>query len=113
MTDWGPTAQGWFRSGQAHKRRELRRLLRELPQLRWVLVGDDGQHDPQLYEELAEEAPDAVRMVLIRELTTTQQVLTHGTPTPPESQAIEAPSPVPWLRGPDGEALAAQLPDRS
>jgi phosphatidate phosphatase APP1 len=113
MTDWGPTAQGWFRSGQAHKRRELRRLLRELPQLRWVLVGDDGQHDPQLYEELADEAPDAVRMVLIRELTTTQQVLTHGTPTPPESQAIEAPSPVPWLRGPDGEALAAQLPDRA
>jgi len=110
MTDWGPTVEGWFRSGQAHKRRELRRLVRELPQLRWVLVGDDGQHDPQLYEELVGEAPAAVRMVLIRELSATQQVLTHGTPSPPESQAIEAPSPVPWLRGPDGEALSAQLP---
>ncbi len=110
MTDWGPTVEGWFRSGQAHKRRELRRLVRELPQLRWVLVGDDGQHDPQLYEELADEAPAAVRMVLIRELSATQQVLTHGTPSPPESEAIEAPSPVPWLRGPDGEALSAQLP---
>ena len=31
MTDWGPTVEGWFRSGQAHKRRELRRLVRDLP----------------------------------------------------------------------------------
>jgi phosphatidate phosphatase APP1 len=109
MTDWGPTPDGWFRSGQAHKRKELRRLVRELPQLRWILVGDDGQHDPQLYEELADESPAAVRMVLIRELSATEQVLTHGTPVPPESEALDAPSPVPWLRGPDGTALSAQL----
>jgi phosphatidate phosphatase APP1 len=109
MTDWGPTTEGWFRSGQAHKRGELRRLVRDFPQLRWVLVGDDGQHDPQLYEELADEMPEAVRMVLIRELTAVEQVLTHGTPVPPDSEALEAPSPVPWMRGPDGEALAAQL----
>ena len=31
MTDWGPTADGWFRSGQAHKRTELRRLLGGAP----------------------------------------------------------------------------------
>ncbi len=109
MTDWGPTADGWFRSGQAHKHRELRRLVRDFPHLRWVLVGDDGQHDPQLYEELADEVPEALRMVLIRELSAVEQVLTHGTPVPPESQALDAPSPVPWLRGPDGASLAAQL----
>ena len=108
MTDWGPTAESWFRSGQAHKRRELRRLVRELPQLRWVLVGDDGQHDPQLYEELVAEAPEAVRLVLIRQLSAAEQVLTHGTPVPPD--AVEPASAVPWLRGPDGDALASQLP---
>jgi phosphatidate phosphatase APP1 len=109
MTDWGPTPDSWFRSGLAHKRRELRRLVRDFPQLRWVLVGDDGQHDPQLYEELADEVPEALRMVLIRQLSVVEQVLTHGTPVPPESQALDAPSPVPWLRGPDGASLAAQL----
>ncbi|GAB6899927.1 App1 family protein [Kineosporia succinea] len=109
MTDWGPTAEGWFRSGTKHKHRELRRLVSEFPQLRWVLAGDDGQHDPQLYEELADEVPDALRMVLIRQLTTVEQVLTHGSPLPPENQALRAPSPVPWLRGLDGIALAAQL----
>ncbi len=111
MTDWGPTADGWFRSGQAHKRTQLRRLVHELPQLRWVLIGDDGQHDPQLYEEFATQAPKTVRMVLIRQLSATQQVLTHGTPTPPGAEETQASdSLAPWLRGPDGNALAAQLP---
>jgi phosphatidate phosphatase APP1 len=109
MTDWGPTTESWFRSGRAHKHRELRRLIRDFPHLRWVLVGDDGQHDPQLYEELADEVPEALRMVLIRQLSAVEQVLTHGTPVPPESQALDAPSPVPWLHGPDGASLAAQL----
>jgi len=38
-------------------------------------------------------------------------MLTHGTPTPSEAEMAQASrSPVPWLRGPDGNALAAQLP---
>ncbi len=109
MTDWGPTNEGWFRSGQEHKHRQLRRLLSEFPQLRWVLVGDDGQHDPQLYEDLADEHPEALRMVLIRQLSPVEQVLTHGSPLPPENRALLAPSPVPWLRGLDGWELSAQL----
>lgn len=113
MTDWGPTEHGWFRSGQAHKRAELRRLVREFPHLRWVLVGDDGQHDPLLYEELVNEVPDAVRMVLIRQLSAAEQVLTHGNPTPPDAEHATAPhSPVPWLRGPDGDALARRLDEQ-
>ncbi len=101
MTDWGPTAEGWFRSGRAHKRTQLRRLVHELPQVRWVLVGDNGQHDPQLYEELAIQVPEAVSMVLIRQLSAAEQVLTHGTTTPPDAGQAEAPaSRVVWLRGP-------------
>lgn len=82
MTDWGPTPDGWFRSGREHKRRELRRLLDELPQVRWLLVGDDGQHDPEIYAEAAEATPEQVRAVAIRQLSAAEQVLTHGTPEP-------------------------------
>lgn len=46
LTDWGPTHDRWFRSGVEHKMHNLRRLAREFPDIRWLLIGDDGQHDP-------------------------------------------------------------------
>lgn len=80
MTDWGPTNTGWFRSGQNHKRATLHRLARELPSVEWVLVGDDGQHDPAIYGEFAEQRPEKVRAIAIRRLSATEQLLSHFTP---------------------------------
>ncbi len=112
MTDWGPTADGWFRSGRDHKRTQLRRLLAELPQLSWLLVGDDGQHDPDLYDEAAAAAPGRVRAVIIRQLSATEQVLTHGTPEPLSERPGAAPRPEPCveqIRAPDGYDLLAAV----
>lgn len=82
LTDWGPTNSGWFRSGREHKQDSLARLAEEFPAIRWVLVGDDGQHDPQLYGDFATSHPDRVRAIGIRQLTATEQVLSHGLPVP-------------------------------
>jgi len=114
MTDWGPTPDGWFRSGQQHKRTTLRRLVDDLPQLRWVLVGDDGQHDPQLYDEIAWARPAEVRLVAIRQLAVTEQVLTHGTPLPLPGPPRGAGSGrrVPWVHAPDGHGLVNELRTR-
>ncbi len=109
MTDWGPTDERWFRSGRQHKHDALRQLLADLPGLTWTLVGDDGQHDPALYDDLVAEHPDRVRLVLIRQLTETEQILTHGTPTarPGEGAGDRPARPdVPVLRAGDGHALA-------
>jgi phosphatidate phosphatase APP1 len=119
LTDWGPTNTGWFRSGREHKREALRRLARELPQLRWVLVGDDGQHDPLVYGEFARERPDLVDAIAIRQLTATEQVLSHGLPVPNEElkprggwsqRATRRPGEgVPVYRAPDGHGLLPLL----
>ena len=82
LTDWGPSNTGWFRSGSEHKRRELRRLAHDLPQVRWVLVGDDGQHDPQIYRDFAREYGPVVEHVVIRALSPGQHLLAHGTASP-------------------------------
>lgn len=114
LTDWGPTQTGWFRSGRAHKDAQLRRLLEELPGIRWLLVGDDGQHDPEIYARVATEHPDRVRAVVIRELTAAQQVLAHGStgtgplPRRPASISAALPGP-PDLRGRDGTDLREKL----
>ncbi|KNX38915.1 App1 family protein [Luteipulveratus halotolerans] len=104
LTDWGPTETSWFRSGQAHKRSQLRRLAAEFPHIRWVLVGDDGQHDPEIYDDFAAEHPDHVECVAIRQLTAAQQVLSHGHPLS-HDDVSGRPQKVPTLEGPDGYAL--------
>ena len=107
LTDWGPTQNGWFRSGQAHKRRSLKRLVAEFPQIRWLLIGDDGQHDPDIYSEFARKHPDAVAAVAIRHLSPSEQVLASGLPVPMD-QAKTVPG-TPWVSAPDGAGLWRQL----
>jgi phosphatidate phosphatase APP1 len=108
LTDWGPTREGWFRSGQDHKRTQLHRLFEELPQLRWLLVGDDGQHDPSLYAEATAAAPGKVLGVAIRQLSLTQQVIVHGNATAPDVPVTGTGDAVPVL-APDGFGLAEGL----
>lgn len=105
LTDWGPTNSGWFRSGQQHKSSELHRLLRDFPGMRWILVGDDGQHDPTIYGEFSQQHPEAVEAVLIRQLTTTQQLLSHGLPISNDELLGRDYFGVPMLRAPDGYSL--------
>jgi len=114
MTDWGPTNTGLFRSGIEHKRTELRRLMIDLPDVTWLLVGDDGQHDPLIYGEAAREHSDRVAAVAVRRLTPTEQVLAgtqlaHPMGLGPEARTL-AEADVPVVVGADGYELARMLP---
>lgn len=104
LTDWGPTTDSIFRSGREHKRSTLRRLAREFPDIKWLLVGDDGQHDPVIYEEFALEQPEHVECIAIRQLTATQQMLSHGHPLA-RDDLRGRPVRVMVCEGPDGFAL--------
>ncbi|MCL2783857.1 MAG: DUF2183 domain-containing protein [Propionibacteriaceae bacterium] len=105
LTDWGPTNTGWFRSGPAHKRASLASLARDFPQIRWLLVGDDGQHDPWIYAEFARKRPENVAGIAIRELATMEQVLAHGTPVEMMLFPATTPSGILEVRAPDGYHL--------
>ena len=86
-------------------------LARELPHVRWLLIGDDGQHDPKIYTEFARQRPDRVRGIAIRELSAGEQVLSHVIPVANDDLA-PAPTedlPVPVIRGHDGFELARQV----
>ncbi len=109
LTDWGPTNTGWFRSGMEHKRTSLLRLAAEFPRISWLLVGDDGQHDPEIYAEFAHSHPTHVAAVAIRQLSPTEQVLAHGTNIPLEEAEELAGADTIWVAAPDGRGLVAQL----
>ncbi len=106
LTDWGPTHDRWFRSGREHKQRELKRLAREFPDTRWILIGDDGQHDESLYHEFAKAHPNNVAAVAIRQLSVSQAVLAGGRS---KARLHRDASGVPWVYGPDGATLAEEL----
>jgi phosphatidate phosphatase APP1 len=106
LTDWGPTRDRLFRSGRQHKRDSLERLAEEFPQLAWLLIGDDGQHDEEIYAEFARLHPTSVSAVCIRQLSTSEAVLAGGR----SSLGAEAtPDGTRWLYAPDGAGLSEQL----
>jgi phosphatidate phosphatase APP1 len=106
LTDWGPTHDRWFRSGQEHKRANLLRLVSEFPAIRWILVGDDGQHDEEIYGEFAGAHPDNVRAIAIRELTTPEALFAGGRH---HINRAKNPLLVPWVSAPNGAGLARAL----
>jgi phosphatidate phosphatase APP1 len=105
LTDWGPTPERWFRSGREHKRATLFRLATEFPQIRWLLIGDDGQHDEQVYAEFGAGQPANVMAVAIRRLSPTQAVLAGAMPSVPGPAHATGPAHQPWLYAPDGAGL--------
>ncbi|GAA0554030.1 DUF2183 domain-containing protein [Paractinoplanes ferrugineus] len=111
LTDWGPTADRWFRSGQEHKRNTLRRLAQEFPNIRWLLIGDDGQHDQELYSEFAQTHPESVAAVAIRRLSPTQAVLAGAIPGPAGTPEAVGSGGKTWFSAPDGAGLWSLLRD--
>ena len=104
LTDWGPTADRLFRSGQEHKRTSLARLAREFPDIKWLLVGDDGQHDEAIYTEFSTDNPGHVGAVCIRQLTPGEAVFAGSSmkdhPRNPD---------VPWFYAADGAGFVEEL----
>jgi phosphatidate phosphatase APP1 len=105
LTDWGLTQDRWFRSGQEHKRRNLQRLAQEFPDMRWLLIGDNGQHDEAIYSAFAAENADKVAAIAIRQLSVSESVFAGGH----SDDGDHTSSRVPWIYSPDGAGIAKQL----
>ncbi|NNG23280.1 App1 family protein [Telluria aromaticivorans] len=49
-----------------HKLEQIERILDFYPDMQFVLVGDSGEQDPEIYTEVVRRHPKAVRMIYIR-----------------------------------------------
>lgn len=108
LTDWGPAPQRLFRSGSDHKRANLRRVVELFPDVKWLLIGDDGQHDEMLYGEFARDYPDSVLAIAIRQLSNTESVLAGGRAST-SARWRRHHQTVPWVHGPNGAKLIQEL----
>jgi phosphatidate phosphatase APP1 len=55
-------------AGREQKHDRIREVLDLHPDLRFVLLGDSGEHDPQIYADIVREHPGRVLAVYIREV---------------------------------------------
>ncbi len=60
-------------SHHTHKLAMIRKVLDVNPQLPFVLIGDSGQQDPEIYAQVVRENPGRIKAIYIRDVSTGQQ----------------------------------------
>lgn len=101
LTDWGPTQTGWFRSGPQHKGDSLDGLMAAFPRVRWLLLGDAGQLDEDVYVRASARWPGRVAAIAVRQVDGARPRPSRGRPDPG----------APVVHGADGTELGARLAD--
>lgn len=71
LRDVGLDPDRWFKADhETHKTEKIERILATYPDLEFVLVGDSGQKDPEIYCAVAERHPGRIRVIYIRDVAT-------------------------------------------
>jgi phosphatidate phosphatase APP1 len=69
LRDWGiGSAESLPTHHVTHKRAAIRRVLETYPSLPFVLVGDSGQDDPEIYASVIREHPGRIHAAYIRDV---------------------------------------------
>ncbi len=70
LREWGLTLQRPLPpQAKGHKLALVRDMLARYDDLPFVLIGDSGQHDPEMYAQVVREHPGRVRAIYIRNVT--------------------------------------------
>jgi phosphatidate phosphatase APP1 len=70
LREWGLTVRSPLpRRGKGHKLELIRNMLRLYRELPFVLVGDSGQRDPEIYARVVRENPGRVLAVYVRNVS--------------------------------------------
>jgi phosphatidate phosphatase APP1 len=69
LQDWGIDEDTFILDAHAtHKLAQIQTLFDYYPDLRFVLIGDSGQHDPEIYQQVMQTHPDRVITAIIRDV---------------------------------------------
>ena len=74
LREWGITWKSPLpRKAEDHKRDLIRNMLALYADLPFILIGDSGQHDPEVYRKIVDENPGRVLAVYIRNVSRDRQ----------------------------------------
>ncbi|RFC41696.1 MAG: Phosphatidate phosphatase APP1 [Verrucomicrobia bacterium] len=58
-----------LRDHRSHKLESIEQLMQAFPAQKFLLIGDSGQKDPEIYREIAQRHPDRIVGIMIRNVT--------------------------------------------
>lgn len=74
LREWGMKRGSLLpRRARDHKRDAIQHILEIYPDMRFVLVGDSGQRDPEVYNSILREQPDRILGIYIRDVSKTTE----------------------------------------
>jgi phosphatidate phosphatase APP1 len=69
LRDWGLNeTEALPTDNRQHKHHAIRAIIERYPGQRWLLIGDSGQQDPEIYTALAQNYPGQILAIYIRNL---------------------------------------------
>jgi phosphatidate phosphatase APP1 len=92
-----------LRMNKRHKSEAIEAILQTYPQLQFILIGDSGEQDPEIYADIVRRFPERIRVIYIRSVD----------PRPTRLDAIQklieevAPTGCQLVLAPDSEFAAA------
>jgi phosphatidate phosphatase APP1 len=70
LKDYGFTHNKLFTEGhEGHKPKKIKKVLDAYPEMNFILIGDSGQKDPEIYAEVIKNFPGRILAVYIRDVT--------------------------------------------
>ena len=63
------------KDGKPQKQKEIINLLNTYPDLKFILIGDSGEHDPVIYMEIAETYPNRILSIYLRSVNHKKKML--------------------------------------
>lgn len=70
LRDLGVTKDKFIKSGHmSHKVEKVERIFKMYPELPFILIGDSGQKDAEIYQKVVSDYPDKVLAIYIRDVS--------------------------------------------
>lgn len=70
LKDYGFSHNKLFTEGhEGHKPKKIKKIMDAYPEMKFILIGDSGQKDPEIYLDIINSVPDRILAVYLRDVT--------------------------------------------
>lgn len=69
LRDLGLDDKMFIKGDHSHKEEKIRRIMSYYPNLKFILIGDSGQHDAEIYYKMLQELPHRIKAIYIRDVS--------------------------------------------